>query len=61
MATHRSYPVSAILPKDMLSRLKRRGFKTLEIELIQTKELAMEYLDLDNDWFGRQADPGSID
>jgi len=31
----------------MLSRLKRRGFKTLEIELIQTKELAMEYLDLD--------------
>ena len=47
---------------DMLSRLKRRGFKTsLDIELIQTKELAMEYLDLDNDWFGRQADPGSID
>jgi hypothetical protein len=27
---------------DMLSRLKKRGVKTLEIELVQTKELAYE-------------------
>jgi hypothetical protein len=26
---------------DMLSRLKKRGGKTLEIELVQTKELAL--------------------
>ena len=27
---------------DMLSRLKKRGVKTLEIDLVQTKELAYE-------------------
>ena len=32
-------PFLSIIP-NMLSRLKRRGFKTLEIELVQTKELA---------------------
>ena len=43
MAITGCYPVAVYHTRiDMLSRLKKRGVKTLEIELVQTKELAYE-------------------